>query len=284
MEHNYGNLIAERQYKASASFWPRLFGVVALVLIAFSAYYLIVDPIVDSDTPTLGLIGLGVAAFLIVMIIVLTRKIKREVAIYEEGVVVTKGEKTFPFHYNQIAGLYDSDAGGMVFIGGGLGIAGAIVSGAVSAIASKAVESHDRAFRIRGVDIVPLPDSQLKRVGVVTTGGDILSHAYTEWMIKQKSISNKNIYSVELSFGDLELKNGEFTHTTLSEEKVHVVLDDVTSINIQDDKLRLMGEDEKGREKCLLSISLIFHNILNWDLLAYIVHLGDTPKTEEDHA
>ena len=284
MEHNFGELIVERQYKASASFWPRFFGVVSLALIAFSAYYLIVDPIVDSDTPTLGLIGLGVAALLLVLVILFTRKIKREVAIYEEGVVVIKGENTFPYHYNQIAGLNDTDIGGMVFIGGGLGIAGALVSGAVSAIASKAVDSHDRASRIRGIEIVPTPDSQLKKMGVVTTGGDILSQVYTEWIIKQNSISKENIHSQVLSFGDLELNNGEFVHEQLSGQEVRVALDDVTGMDIQDDKLRLLGQNEKGKEKSLLSISTTFHTILNWDLLSYVIHVCDLAPTEEDNA
>jgi len=175
-------------------------------------------------------------------------KIKREVAIYEEGVVVTKGEKTFPYHFNQISGLDDTDEGGMVVMAGGFGIAGALISGAVSAIASRAVESLDREFRIRSVDIVPLPESRLKKVSVVRTGGDILSHVYTEWLIKQNAVNKESVSSLELSFGDLKLNNGEFIHTSLTEKETRVSLDDVTGADIQDGKLRLLGLNEKGKE------------------------------------
>jgi len=66
MEHNYGGLIAERHFKVTASFWFRFFGCVALVLAAFSAYYLIVDPM-ESETAVVGLAGLGIAALLFIL-------------------------------------------------------------------------------------------------------------------------------------------------------------------------------------------------------------------------
>jgi len=271
MEHNieiYGELLATRQFKASASFWFRFGGFVSLGLIVFSGIYLIFDPIEASETPTLGLITLGAAIGLIVFMKLISRKIKREVAIYEEGVVVTKGKKILPFHYNQIAGIYDDSAGGMIVMGGGL--VGMVVSGVVSAVASKAIDAIDREFRIRSVDIVPWPDSQLKRTGVVSTGGDILSHVYTEWVIKQKSITKENIESQELHFGDsLKFKNGIFTHERFRGDEVHARLDDVVGVDIQDDKLRLLGTNEAGRQTALISI---FSSLaLNLDLLLYVV-------------
>jgi len=273
MEHstnNFGNLIAERQFKASASFWFRFGVAVALGLIAFGGIYLIFDPIVDSDTPTRGLIALGAAALLILFMVFLSRKIKREVAIYEEGVVVTKGKKVLPYHYNQIIGLSDTSIGGMVFMSGGL--IGAVVTGAVTAIASKAIGAIDRNYRIRDIDIIPTPDSQLKKVGVVSTGGDILSHVYSQWIIKQKGITTENVNSQELHFGDLSLKGGVFTHKRLRGDEVYARLDDVTAMDIEEDNLRLLGKNQVGKQVALIKIGTSF--VVNVDLLVYVVHLN----------
>ncbi|MCL2528043.1 MAG: hypothetical protein FWE42_06425 [Defluviitaleaceae bacterium] len=272
MEHstnNFGNLIAERQFKASASFWFRFGGAVALGLIAFGGIYLIFDPIVDSDTPTRGLIALGAAALLILFMLLLARTIKSAVAIYEEGVVVTKGKKLLPYHYNQILGLDDTSVGGMVFMSGGL--IGAVVTGAVTAVASKAIGAIDRNYRIRAIDIIPTPDSQLKKVGVVNTGGDILSHVYSEWVIKQKGITAENANAQELHFGDLSLKDGVFTHKRLRGDEVHARLDDVMGMDIEEDHLRLLGENQVGKQVALIKINTSF--VVNMDLLVYVVNL-----------
>jgi len=272
MEHNtndFGNLLAKRHFKASASFWFRFGGAVSLGLILFGGVYLIFDPIVDSDTPTRGLIAIGAAALLILFMIFLSRKIKHEVAIYEEGVVVTKGKKVLPYHYNQIIGLDDTSIGGMVFMSGGL--IGAVVTGAVTAIASKAIGAIDRNYRIRSIDIIPTPDSQLKKVGVVSTGGDILSHIYSEWVIKQKGITAENINSQELHFGDLSLKDGVFTHKRFRGDEVYARLDDVTGMDIEEDNLRLLGENQVGKQVALIKIGTSF--VVNVDLLVYVVNL-----------
>jgi len=267
---NFGQLLAERQFKASASFWFRFGGVVALGLIVFAGIYLIFDPIVDSDTPTLGLIVGGVAIALIAFMVIMSKGIKRSVAIYEQGVVVIKGEQTFPYHYSQIKGLYDSSIGGMVFMGGGL--IGAVVSGVATAVASKAIEAIDREFRNRDIDIEPLPETGLKRIGVVTTGGDLLSHVYTMWVIKEKGITKENLHEQELHFGDLELKGGVFTHNRLRGDQVHAKLQDVVGMDIEDDKLQLLGVNQVGKQVVLISLGTVF--TLNWDLLAYVVNLG----------
>jgi len=262
MEHSYGNMVAERSTKKSRVIWLRVGAIGALLILGFAGYYFINFPF-DPEDRIMGFVALGLAVLLFLLLWFISNKIKQSVEIYEEGVIVKKGRKEHSFHFNQIAGLRDAatDSGGF-FVAGGL--VGGIIAGAVSAVASNAIDANRRKHRIRSLSIVPNTE-ELKEVSVVNTGGGMLSDAYTEWHKREKTITKENIPSLQISFGDiLELNQGMFIHKHRRGD-VHLPLAEVTELDIRENSLMFFGLNEKGKTRSLIDINIT--KVLNLDLL-----------------
>jgi hypothetical protein len=109
-------------------------------------------------------------------------------------------------------------------------------------------------------------------VGVVNTGGDELSMVYTDWLIKQKSVTKESLVSLSLSFGDsLEFSRNAFVH---KHRKGDTVLrpEEITKLDFVEGKLFIYGLNENGKEKRLIDIKI--EEVLNLDLLLYIYDLS----------
>jgi len=271
MEHSFGNLLVECSTKKSRIVWLRIGAIAALLVLGAAGYYFINFPF-DPEDRIMGFVSLGLAVFLFLVLWFISNKIKQSVAIYETGVVVKKGRKEHPYHYNQISGLRDAQADDGFFVfGGAFGLVGAAVAGAASAVASNAIGASRRRNRIRKLSIVP-NTLDLNEIGVVNTGGDVLSEVYTEWLKREKAITKESIPSLALSFGDvLELNQGMFTHKHRRGD-VHLPLSEVTELDIRSDCLMFFGLNEKGKTKSLIDITIT--QVLNIDLLFDVYNMA----------
>ncbi|MCL2569337.1 MAG: hypothetical protein FWE12_07945 [Oscillospiraceae bacterium] len=273
---DFGKQLAAYETKRSTFAWLKIGAIAAFLLFGIGGIFLILYPIDPEDT-IIGYGLLGAAVFFPLVLLFLTKRMRAQVTIYEEGVVVQSGGKEHRFHFSEIAGLRDTaSGGGTIIVPGGLGVLGALAVGAASAIASSAVDARRQRNRIRSVSIVPIPrgEKSQSEISVVNTGGDALSEVFTEWLVDQKSITEDRIPTLHLSFGDsLKLVDGVLIHTHRRGE-TRLALQDVTQMDTDDGSLRFFGPNEKGTEKCLISID--FRSVWNLDLLFYLYELSDT--------
>jgi len=270
MEQNFGNQQVTRKTKSSKVVWLRIGAVAAFFLVGAAGLYFVLNPIDPEDT-IMGYIALGLAVFLPAVLVFLSFKIRAEVTIYDEGVIVKGSKGTHKLHFSEIAGLRDANtSGGNIFIGGGLGVIGAIVVGAAQAAGHAAADASRRRNRIRDLAIVP-KTTGAKPISVVNTGGDELSQIYTEWLIKQHSITAGNINSLNLSFGeDLNLRDGIFTHKHRKGDEA-LALADISTINFNEGSLDFFALNDKGKERRVIHIRLV--DVLNVDLLFTIYEM-----------
>jgi len=270
MEHSFGNLLAERSTKKSRIVWLRVGAIAALLALGAAGYYFINFPF-DPEDRIMGFVSLGMAVLLFLVLWFISNKIKQSVEIYETGVMVKKGRKEHPFHYNQISGLRDAAADDGFLVFGSFGLVGAAIAGAASAVASNAMDASRRRNRIRKISVVPNTED-LKEVAVVNTGGDVLSEIYTGWVMREKAITKESIPSLYLSFGDvLEFNQGLFTHKHRRGD-IHLPLTEVTELEIRGDSLMFFGLNEKGKTKSLIDINIT--EVLNIDLLFYVFNMA----------
>jgi hypothetical protein len=271
MQQNYGNQLAVRETKKSTIIWIRIGAVIFLLLVGAVGIYTLLNPIDGEDTIIgLGLLGIGVLICAILFFV--SAKIKKLVTIFEEGVVLKNGSKEHRFHFSEIAGLADAGSGGTYFIPLSGGLVGALVMGTAAAVAGAAADASRRRNRIRNITIMPVSGGS-SRVPVVNTGGDELSQVYTQWLIKQKSVTKENLDSLVLSFGaELEFNAGMFIHKRKKGDESYA-FSDITALKSDSSSgiLRFFGLNEKGKEKNLFNVSVnAAHNI---DLLFYLFEL-----------
>jgi len=266
MDQKLGAELITRKTKKSTVIWLRIGAVATLALMSVAGFFFILNPH-DPEDRIMGFVALGAGVLLCAVLSFLSVKIQQSIVIYEEGVIVKKGRKEYKFHFNQIAGLRDSASGGGFTVTGNFGIAGALIAGVASAVASNAIDAHVRKNRLRNLSIVP-NTTDLAEVNVVNTGGDELSQIYTEWLIKQKTISKENLGTTNLSFGDsLTLNNGSFIHRHRKGD-VALALADISNLEIREDSVMFFAENEHGKTRCLIDIKIT--KILNIDLLFII--------------
>jgi len=273
MSQNFGNQLVTRETKRGTLLWLRLGAVAAFLFFGVGGVFLILRPFDPEDT-IIGFGMVGMAVLLPIVLLVVAKKLRAQITIYEEGVVVQNSGKEHRFHFSEILGLRDTpSAGATVVVPGGFGILGALAAGAVVAVADNVADASRRKHRIRSISIVPVSrdGSPQAEVPVVNTGGDELSEVFTEWLVKQKAITKERIPSLYLSFGDsLTLRDGTLVHASRRGE-VRLALKDVTRVNTADGALRLFGLNEKEKEKCLIDIP--FKAVFNLDVLFYIFDL-----------
>ena len=270
MTPNYGNQLAIRESRPSTARWMKIGAFALLLILGAAGLYFILNPYDSADT-IMGVVSLIFALLLFFGLFALTKRLHSVVTIYEEGVTIKKGKKEHSFHFSEIAGLVDAPGGGAVVPVAG-GIIGAIAIGAVSAIAANAADSHRRNLRLRGLSLIPAsPDGRIESslgISVVDTAGDELSEVYTQWLIKTKDITEENIKTQQISFGNsLSLDSGAFVHKKRRGEE-RFEFDQLTDLDIREDSIMFFGPNEKGKNKCLIDTKIAAtHNL---DLLFYI--------------
>jgi len=273
MEHNYGEQLAVRETKKGALIVIRVCAVILLILLNLLGIFLVIDSEVGTEDRTVGYALIVIAVLFFAGLLFIASRIRSEVIIFEEGVIIKNNKKEHRFHFNEIAGLQDNSATHYIPIpvaGGIAGLAVALVAGAAVTAAGAAVDENRRKNRIRSIIVVP-SSTGLKPVGVVNTGGDELSLLYTEWLIKQKSITKENLNSLVLSFGkDFELDKGTFIHKK-RRGSIKSTFADFINFKIDTGLLWFNGTDEKGKVK-LNGIEI--NKILNIDLLFYILNMN----------
>ena len=270
MKYSFGNQQVVRETKKSTVRWIRVGAIAFLLLFGLLGAFFILDPLTPEDT-VMGFVSLGMAVVMFIVLLVFSNKICSEVIVYDEGVVVKKGGKEHQFHFNEIAGLRDFPSASTLIAAGAYGVAGAIITGVVSAAAGNTDDAKRRKHRIRNISIVP-NDIYLGEVSVANTGGNELSLNYTEWLIKQKSITKENINSLTLSFGDhLELNQGTLIYKHRRGD-ISLALTDITDLNVgEHHNLSFFGLNDKGEIKCLIDIRIV--QIMNIDLLFSIYNM-----------
>jgi len=270
MEHNFGNEFAVRRRKGSTIALIRLGGLALTAALIAGGIYFISNPIDPEDT-IFGYVALGVSIIILIASWIIANRMKGEVAIHEEGVIVKKGNKTHKYHFNDIAGLQDQ-AGDVttVLVGGGL--IGAIGAGIAAGVTGAAKNAINRKNRNRPMNIVTKSVSQ-PGVSVLKSAGDILSEVFTGWFIKNNGITKEALQTMELSFGDkLKLKDGEFVYSRRKSD-VNLPITGVTNTQIIEDSLMLYGLNEKGKDKCLISVNIV--HVLNIDLLFKVIEMAE---------
>jgi len=271
MELCIGNVFAVRRTKRSTIWLFRLGAIAAFAGLLAAGLFFILNPVDPEDT-IMGYIALGASVIISIVLWIISNKIQTEVAIHEEGVIVKKGKKEHRFHFSQIKGLIDSpNDSGTIFIHGGGGIVGAIAAGVVAGVAGAAADIHARNNVTRYINIVADTEDNLE-VGVIKSAGDILSRVYTDWLIRNKPITNENIPSLTLSFGkELELSQGMFLYSRRRGD-VELPLAEVTELEIREDSLMFFGLNEKGKTKCLIDINIT--KVYNIDLLFAVYNMA----------
>ena len=251
--------------------WLKIGAIASFLLFGAAGLFFILNPIDQGDVIA-SYVTLGAAVIVPIALLLIGNKIRSQVTIYEEGVVVETRNNEYRFHFSEIAGIRDTSSDDGVTIAGNFGLIGALVVGVAAEIASSAANAHRRKHRIRSVNIVPNNDS--REISVVKTGGDELSAVYTQWVINQKSITEENIGSLNVVFGDsLEFNNGAFIHKHRRRGDTSLTLEDITRIeDIDDGSLHFYALNEKGKEKCLFTV--VITAIVNLDLLFYIYELS----------
>ena len=281
MNTNYGNQLAVRESGPGAARWIRVAAVALLLILGAAGFYFILNPHDPADT-VMGFVSLALAPILFFGLFALAKRMHSVVTIYEEGVVITKGKKERQFHFNEITGLVDSpDAGLVVPVAGG--IIGGIVIGAASALAANALDEHRSNNRLRGVSIIPAnPAGRLESmgIGVANTAGDELSQAYTQWLIRTKNITEENVRSLQIPFGEvLRVDNGALVlEKRRGEERFE--FERFTDISFSEDSVMFIGIDDNGKNKCLIDAKIAYtHNL---DLLFYIFGLACGEDEDEE--
>jgi len=270
MEHNFGNEFAVRRRKGSTIALIRLGGLALTAALIAGGIYFISNPIDPEDT-IFGYVALGLSVLILIISWIIASKMKGEVAIHEEGVIVKKGKNTHQYHFNQIAGLQDQAGDATTVLVGG-GIAGAIGAGIAAGVRGAVKSAVDRKNRNRPVTIVT-KSVDLPGVSVLKAAGDILSEVFTEWYIKNYGITSETIKTMELSFGDrLKLKEGAFVYSRRKGD-VTLPLTGVTNLQIVENSLMFYGLNEKGKDRCLIDINII--HVLNIDLIFKIVEMAE---------
>ena len=271
--NNYGKQLAKRETKKWKLVGLRIAAVAAFFALGAAGASFILNPIDPEDT-IMGFVALGLAVILPIVLFIAAKKFRSSVTIFEEGVVVNNGNKEHGFHFNEIAGLRDSVTTRTYFVPGGLGIAGAIATGLASAAVNSAMDAGRRKHKLRDISVVPNVGSyeHANDVSVVNTGGDELSMVYTDWLIRQKSVTKENLASMFLTFGDsLEFSRNAFVHKHRKGDTV-LRLEEITKFDFVENKLFIYGLNESGKEKCLIDIKI--EEVLNLDLLLCIYDLS----------
>ncbi|MCL2854149.1 MAG: hypothetical protein FWE21_00860 [Defluviitaleaceae bacterium] len=260
---DFGSRLALHKNKASSVIWLRVLAVVLFVGLGVGGVYFLLNPI-DAEDTIMGFVALGMAVTLPAVLWFVTARMQAEVAIHQQGVMVKAKGKEHSLHFSQIRGLQDVPGSGGVFIvPGGFGIAGAIVAGVASAVASGAADAHRRNNRLRSINIIPAGSGAA--ISVVNTAGDHLSEIYTAWLIKEKGITKANLPNLTIPFGDeLVLERGTLVHKHRKGD-IRLPIGDVTNINTDDGTMSFFAINEKGRDGAAINISI--QNVINVDLL-----------------
>ena len=283
MNTSYGEQLASRESRPGGARWIRIGAVALLLLFGIGGIFFIINPH-DPEDVGFGIFSLVFGILLCFVLFVVAKKRHATATIYEEGVVIKKGNKERGFHFSEIAGLVDK-AGGQAVVPVAGGIIGAVVVGVASAVVSNAADAHRRTHRLRSVSIIPTePRGRLESiwgVNVVNTAGDELSQVYTEWLIKTKNINEENIRNLELSFALddlLRVDKGAFVSKNRRGEN-RFEFERFTDLEA-DEVVRFWGLDEKGKNKCLIDIKI--EQVLNLDLLFYVYGLASDKKDEAE--
>jgi len=270
MRNDLGNQLVTRQSRKSKVLLYRIIAVVAFVGFTVGGFYSILSP---TEHSILALVAFGLAILLGGVSYMLSRP--SQVIIFEEGVVVKKSSKAYQFHFSEIKGLRDESNSRTTYIPLGLGLIGGIAAGVVQAAAGAVADSSNRRNRIREINIV----IDGNEISVVDTGGDELSQAYTEWLIKNKHITPESLPTLDLFFGDsIQYSKGIFTCSPLLKSETNFALADVTEIDVRGDQLMFFALNEKGKQQCIAEIGLLF--TANTDLLFIVYEMWLSRKTQ----
>jgi hypothetical protein len=215
--------------------------------------------------------GLGVIILGIIIIIVnfsFVNKLYQVVTIFTEGVIIKGKKYELAFRFDEIIGLRDVGAdSGMTIVTTG-GIVGGVVAGIASAVAGNIADKHRRVNRLREVVIIP---KEGKEIRVTKTAGDIVSEYYTAWLINTKGITDENVGSLSIPFGEkLEYNSGTLTQKHKNKDK-SIVIKEATRITVHNDAklFQVWGLNEKGKETRIIEVKL--KDMYNLDLMFYIV-------------
>jgi hypothetical protein len=240
MEKNFGNKLVVRETKKSKIILIRIGAIATLLITSSAGLFFLLNPTEPMDT-IMGFVALGSAVFLCAVLFIVSVNIRSTVEIYEEGVIVKKRKGEHSFHFSEIAGLRDIYDGSSTYVVSG-GVLGAVITGMAAGVAGSIADAHRSKNRIRSICIVPVASGS-REVGVLNTAGDELSEVYTNWLVKQKSVTKENINSLVFSFGEtLELNHGIFIHRRRNGE-VQLALTDITNLEIRADSLMFFGQN-----------------------------------------
>lgn len=266
MEHNLGNIIAERKTKTSTTVILRLSAIIVFLLFVLLGIAMLYEPMDPDDIELIIASGVFLAIGIIVPIILFTISVKGRsyATIFEEGITVRRGKNEQTVHFNDILGIRDIPKEDSFFIFN-FGLIGAIIAGAALGASRAIRDAANARHRILKVRIVLKDSSEVK---VVDTAGDELSDIYTKWLIKQLNIIAENVSTQVITFGDsFKLESGTFINTRRRGEDL-LPLEEVTEVNLSGNDFSFFALNEKGKERKRFSIKV--SETLNIELLVNI--------------
>ncbi|MDR2964754.1 MAG: hypothetical protein LBU88_03160 [Treponema sp.] len=265
MELNFGEQVDVKKSKNGFALFVKV-----LSILAFPAFLVLAFVVMFGEEFQSMIGGLGIILFSIIIIIVnfyFANKLYQVVTIFTEGVIIKGKKYELKFRYDEIIGLRDVGAdSGMTIVTAG-GIVGGIVAGLAGAVGGNISDKHRRKNRLREVVIVP---NEGKEIKVTKTAGDIVSEFYTAWLISTKGISDENVGSLSMPFGEnLEYNSGILTQKHKNKDR-SIVIKDATWITVRNDSklFQAWGLNEIGKETRIIEVKL--KEIYNLDLLFYI--------------
>ena len=271
MEQNFGSQLAFGESKKGNKFfsfigvllsaWYLINGLLIIVAYFFFGGQLDGLPVVL----TTGAISIAIAVAIFLIFSFLSKKFKPKhtTTVYEQGVIIERKKEINKFHFNQIKGL--KDRGQKDSSAAAIGVAFGVIGGLIAGLMSGSKKSQLREISVM--------DNSSKLFNVADAASEDLSQAYTNWLVKEKNITQQNINDIQLSFGDnLELKNGTFILKHKRNDK-NIKLADITRFETLDNNnFSIFGLNEKNKEKAIIQINV--QNLLNMDLITKIIEIS----------